>query len=65
MTPLHALLLLRVVELVFMTGCFAWLVWCFPPSRLRSIRLALATVLILLNLLAIIVAVGWAKVTLW
>lgn len=65
MTPLHALLLLRLIELVFMTGCFVWLVWWFPPSQLRVIRLSLATFLILLNLAAIIVAVGWAKVTLW
>lgn len=65
MTPIHALLLLRFVELAFMTGCFAWLIWGFPPSRLRSIRLVLATFLILLNLIAIIVAVSWAKVTLW
>lgn len=65
MTGGQALLALRLVEIVFMTGCFAWLVWGFPPSRLRNIRLSLALFLIVLNLTAIIVAVAVLKVRLW
>ena len=65
MTAGQVLLILRLTEIVFMTGCFAWLVWGFPPSRLRNIRLSIALLLIVINLAAIIVAIAWLKVKLW
>lgn len=64
MNPYQTLLALRLFELALML----WAVWRLihlPPQPGRSRRLTFGCALVALNLAAIVVAVGWAKVTLW
>lgn len=64
MTPYQALFLLRLLELALMLVYAGW-VATTPPSELRRIRGAVTWLLIFMNLAAVVMAVGWAKVTLW
>lgn len=64
MTAMSILLFLRLLELAILIGCFWWITWS-PPSRLRTQRLVMFTVFLLINSAAIVVATGGAKVALW
>lgn len=61
MNPYQTLLLLRLIELAVMLVVMKHIVQC-PTTLMRQI---VGWGLIFLNLAAIVVAVGWAKVTLW
>lgn len=65
MQPVEALLHLRMLEVAVMIGAVWWVIFSTPPSSYRTKRLAIAAVLLAINIAAIVVAVGWAKVTLW
>jgi hypothetical protein len=54
-----------MLEVAVMLGAIWWVIFSTPPSNYRAKRLAVAAVLLLINITAIVVAVGWAKVTIW
>lgn len=58
------LLALRLLELAMILIYAGWVAHT-PPSDLRKIRMTATWALIVLNLTVIVLAVGWAKVTLW
>ena len=65
MQAVDVLLHLRMLEVAVMLGAIWWVIFSTPPSNYRAKRLAVAAVLLLINITAIVVAVGWAKVTIW
>jgi hypothetical protein len=64
MTAVEALLHVRMFELAALIACFFWIAWS-PVSKLRTARLWVFLGFLVINLTAIVVAVGWGKVTLW
>lgn len=65
MTPVEALLHLRMLEIALLLGCFYWILFYQPHGRVRTIRLWLTAVFGVINLAAVVVATSWAGVTLW
>lgn len=48
---------LRMLSLLVLIGAFVWILLSAPASRYRTVRLTLALVLIILNLVSTIVSV--------
>lgn len=65
MTPALALLYLRFVELAVIIAACWWVVWTQPPCPYRTKRLAIAFVIVALNVAAILVCTLWLGVSPW